>query len=164
MGMFDFVTNAGSKLGGAVFDMLNDKEDINQPTSISKERMDELQKANIENTIKEMELPVDALDVTVNDGKVILNGNVENQADLEKIAIAAGNQQGISQVDAQIAVKNPEQEAVFYTVASGDTLGKIAQAQLGASGKYMQIFEANQPMLTDPNKIYPGQMLRIPQQ
>ena len=164
MGMFDFVTNAGSKLGGAVFDMLNDKEDINQPTSISKERMDELQKANIENTIKEMELPVDALDVTVNDGKVILNGNVENQADLEKIAIAAGNQQGISQVDAQIAVKNPDQEAVFYTVASGDTLGKIAQAQLGASGKYMQIFEANQPMLTDPNKIYPGQMLRIPQQ
>jgi nucleoid-associated protein YgaU len=163
MGMFDFVTNAGSKLGGAVFDMLNEKEDINKPATISKERMDELRKANIENTIKDMGLPVEALDVNVNDGKVVLNGNVANQADLEKVAIAAGNQEGISQVDAQIAVANPEAEALLYTVVSGDTLGKIAKEHLGASGKYMQIFEANEPMLTDPNKIYPGQVLRIPQ-
>lgn len=163
MGMFDFVKNAGSKLSSAVTDMLGDKEDISQPATITKERMDELQKANIENTIKEMKLPVEGLNVSVDDGNVVLNGNVENQADLEKVAIAAGNQQGISKVDAQIAVKNPEPEAVFYTVVSGDTLGKIARDHLGASSKYVEIFEANKPMLTDPNKIYPGQVLRIPQ-
>lgn len=163
MGMFDFVTNAGSKLGGKVFDMLNDKEDINQPSTISKERMDELRKANIENTIKEVGLPVESLDVSVDDGKVTLNGAVENQADLEKIVIAAGNQQGVSQVDAQLNVNNPQPESLMYTVISGDTLGKISQQHLGSSGKYMQIFEANQPLLSDPNKIYPGQVLRIPQ-
>ena len=162
MGMFDFVKNAGSKLSSAVTGMLSDKEDINQPATISKERMDELQKANIENTIKEMKLPIDGLNVSVDNDQVVVSGNVENQADLEKVAIAAGNTQGISKVDAQIAVKNPEPEAVFYTVVSGDTLGKIAKQHLGASSKYVQIFEANKPMLSDPNKIYPGQVLRIP--
>jgi nucleoid-associated protein YgaU len=53
-------------------------------------------------------------------------------------------------------------EATFYTVKSGDTLGKIAQEQYGSASKYTVIFEANQPMLKDPDKIYPGQSLRIP--
>ena len=53
-------------------------------------------------------------------------------------------------------------EATFYTVKSGDTLGKIAQQQYGSASKYTVIFEANQPMLKDPDKIYPGQSLRIP--
>jgi LysM repeat protein len=163
MGLFDFVTEAGSKLGGAVYDMLNDDEDITKPTTISPERINELRKANIENTIKEMEIPVDSLNVSVNGEQVTINGAVECQADCEKIVLAAGNQQGISQVDSQITVNNPEPEAKTYTVQSGDTLGKIAQAELGSANKYMEIFEANQPMLTDPNKIYVGQVLRIPQ-
>lgn len=163
MGIFDFVTNAGSKLGGAVYDMLNDDEDITKPVTISPERMDELRKANIEKTIADMGIDVEELDVQVADGKVTLNGSVDKQEDFEKIAIAAGNQHGVSQVDAQMNVQNPEPEAVFYTVVSGDTLGKIAKEHLGSSGQYMKIFEANQPMLTDPNKIYPGQVLRIPQ-
>ena len=50
----------------------------------------------------------------------------------------------------------------FYTVKSGDTLSKIAKEFYGEAGKYKQIFEANKPMLKDPDKIYPGQMLRIP--
>ena len=53
-------------------------------------------------------------------------------------------------------------EATFYTVKSGDTLGKIAQELYGSASKYTVIFEANQPMLKDPDKIYPGQSLRIP--
>lgn len=163
MGMFDFVTNAGSKLGSAVFDMLNDKEDINKPETIPQERIDELRKANIEKTITDMGIEVDGLDVQVNGSQVTLNGVVDKQEDLEKIAIAAGNQHGIGQVDAQLNVNNPEPEAVMYTVVAGDTLGKIAKEHLGSSGQYMKIFEANKPMLTDPNKIYPGQVLRIPQ-
>ncbi len=49
-----------------------------------------------------------------------------------------------------------------YTVKSGDTLSKIAKDFYGEAGKYNQIFEANKPMLKDPDKIYPGQVLRIP--
>jgi nucleoid-associated protein YgaU len=56
----------------------------------------------------------------------------------------------------------PESESFFYTVKPGDSLSKIAKEQYGNAMEYMKIFEANQPMLTDPNKIYPGQMLRIP--
>jgi nucleoid-associated protein YgaU len=50
----------------------------------------------------------------------------------------------------------------FYTVKSGDSLSKIAREFYGDAGKYPQIFEANKPMLKDPDKIYPGQTLRIP--
>ena len=53
-------------------------------------------------------------------------------------------------------------EAVFYTVKKGDTLGAIARDQLGKASRYPEIFEANRPLLEDPNKIYPGQVLRIP--
>ena len=53
-------------------------------------------------------------------------------------------------------------ESMMYTVQSGDSLSKIAKAHYGDAMKYMVIFEANTPMLKDPNKIYPGQVLRIP--
>lgn len=55
-----------------------------------------------------------------------------------------------------------ESETVFYTVVSGDTLGKIADAHYGDWSKYPVIFEANTPMLKNPDLIYPGQVLRIP--
>jgi len=50
----------------------------------------------------------------------------------------------------------------FYTVEKGDTLWKIASAHYNDGAKYPVIFEANKPMLEHPDKIYPGQMLRIP--
>jgi nucleoid-associated protein YgaU len=52
----------------------------------------------------------------------------------------------------------------MYTVAKGDTLWKIAETHYGKGhgGKYPVIFEANKPMLKDPDEIYPGQVLRIP--
>jgi len=53
-------------------------------------------------------------------------------------------------------------EANFYTVQPGDSLSKIAKAQYGNAMKYMVIFEANKPMLSNPDKIHPGQTLRIP--
>jgi LysM repeat protein len=61
-----------------------------------------------------------------------------------------------------LAVDKPEPEAKFYTVVKGDTLSKIAKDSYGNANKYMKIFEANQPMLKHPDKIYPGQVLRIP--
>jgi len=50
----------------------------------------------------------------------------------------------------------------MYTVKSGDSLSAIAQSVYGDANRYNEIFEANKPMLKDPNMIYPGQVLRIP--
>jgi len=61
-------------------------------------------------------------------------------------------------------VETPEPEAKFYTVVSGDSLSKIAKEYYGNAMKYPVIFEANKPMLSHPDKIYPGQVLRIPPQ
>ncbi|MGH1470183.1 MAG: peptidoglycan-binding protein LysM [Cellvibrionaceae bacterium] len=163
MGLFSFVTDAGGKLGGAVYDMLNDDEDITKPVTISPERMNEIRKSHIEKNL-ETEFGDAAKDVivAVNGDQVTLTGTIEDQATSEKVTLCAGNQHGISTVDCQVAVEKQEPEAQFYTVKSGDTLSKIAKEFYQNAGKYTVIFEANQPLLTDPNKIYPGQTLRIP--
>ncbi|RQH14455.1 LysM peptidoglycan-binding domain-containing protein, partial [Okeania hirsuta] len=75
---------------------------------------------------------------------------------------AVGNIEGIACVDDRMEVLVPEPEAQFYTVVSGDSLSKIAKRHYGDAMKYPEIFEANKPMLSDPNKIYPGQVLRLP--
>ena len=88
---------------------------------------------------------------------------------VEKIVLVVGNTDGISKVDdrLELIVKQEvkkEPAARFYTVVKGDTLSKIAKAHYGDAMKYPVIFEANKPMLSDPDKIYPGQVLRIPDQ
>lgn len=162
MGIFDFVTDAGGKLGGAVFEMLKEDEDITKPVTISAERMNELREKSITDSISELDTEVQNLSVTVSGATATVGGKVATQTCCEKVVLTAGNQHGISQVDSQLQVDRPEPEAKFYTVQSGDTLGKIAQKFYGSAGSYTKIFEANQPMLTDPNKIYVGQALRIP--
>ncbi|MBK7407833.1 MAG: peptidoglycan-binding protein LysM [Saprospirales bacterium] len=98
----------------------------------------------------------------LNDDTVIVNGEVESQEQREKVILVLGNVDGIAAVDDRLEVVQSAPEAVFYEVQKGDTLSKIAKAQYGNAMKYPVIFEANKPMLTDPDKIYPGQMLRIP--
>ncbi len=90
-------------------------------------------------------------------------GIAPDQATREKIVLCAGNVQGVAKVNDMMSVHQSAPEANFYTVVSGDTLSKISKAQYGDANQYMKIFEANKPMLKDPNKIYPGQKLRIPQ-
>jgi nucleoid-associated protein YgaU len=99
---------------------------------------------------------------------------VETQADREKVVLAIGNTPGVGRVDDQLTVlaavddegevveEEEEIVAVMYTVKKGDTLSAIAKAHYGNANKYPVIFEANKPMLQDPDKIYPGQVLRIP--
>ncbi len=163
MGLFSFVTDAGGKLGGAVYDMLHDDEDWNKPTTVSPERQNELRKLNIEKALR-AELGESASDVSVavNGESVVLNGSIGDQEGFEKAVLIAGNQHGIGAVESDVAVEKSTEESTFYTVKSGDTLGKIAAELYQNAGKYTVIFEANKPMLTDPNKIYPGQVLRIP--
>lgn len=93
---------------------------------------------------------------------VKLEGQAPDQATREKIVLLAGNVSGVEQVDDRITVATQEAPAQMYTVKSGDTLSKIAQQFYGSASRYQAIFEANRPMLKDPDHIYPGQVLRIP--
>jgi nucleoid-associated protein YgaU len=89
-------------------------------------------------------------------------GVAPDQATKEKIALCCGNVAGVAKVNNMMSVDQSAPEAKFYTVVSGDTLSKISKTQYGDANKYMTIFEANKPMLQHPDKIYPGQVLRIP--
>lgn len=94
---------------------------------------------------------------------VTLTGTAPSQAEREKAILAAGNVQYVAHVDDKISVATPEPESRFYTVQKGDTLSKIAKEMYGNANEYNKIFEANRPLLSDPNKIYVGQVLRIPE-
>ena len=89
-------------------------------------------------------------------------GIADTQETKKKILLCGGNVKGVQDVEDNMVVTNVEADAQFHTVVSGDNLSKIAKAFYGDAGKYPVIFEANKPMLEHPDKIYPGQMLRIP--
>ena len=95
-------------------------------------------------------------------GSVTVAGVAPDQATKEKIVLCCGNVTGVSQVNDMLTVSEPADESRFYTVVKGDTLSAIAKTQYGNANAYMKIFEANKPMLNHPDKIYPGQLLRIP--
>ena len=95
-------------------------------------------------------------------GVVAVAGTVADQATKEKVLLCCGNVAGVSSVNDMLVVEAPEPESQWHTVVSGDTLSKIAKKFYGDANKYNGIFEANKPMLSHPDKIYPGQMLRIP--
>lgn len=108
------------------------------------------------------ETGVEGLKVEEQDGKIVLSGTAANRAEAEKAIIAAGNTPGVGEVESALEISADGPEAAFYTVQSGDTLSKIAKDHYGDAGKYPTIFEANKPMLSHPDKIYPGQTLRLP--
>ena len=95
-------------------------------------------------------------------GSVTVSGVAPDQATKEKILLCCGNVSGVAQVNDLLTVTEPADESKYHTVVSGDTLSAIAKTYLGNANAYMKIFEANKPMLSHPDKIYPGQMLRIP--
>ena len=112
--------------------------------------------------VKALGLPYNSLTVKTSGDTVTVEGEVAKQADAEKIALAVGNVEGVAIVNNKLTVATPEPEATYHTVEKGDTLSKIAKTVYGDMMKYPIIFEANKPMLSDPDKIYPGQVLRIP--
>jgi len=100
---------------------------------------------------------------TVEGDKVTVTGEVGSQEEKEKILLAVGNIAGVGSVDDQITVTGPVvKEARFVVVKKGDTLSAISLTMYGSANQYNKIFEANKPMLSHPDKIYPGQTLRIP--
>lgn len=147
MGLLDFVKDAGERLFGTK----EAKAENNQETVDA-----------IIALVNKFNLNVDNLGVEFNDGVVILTGTTPTQEEKEKIVLTVGNVHGVARVDDRLEVENPAPEAQYYTVQKGDTLWKISEEHYGSGNKYMVIFEANKPMLSDPDKIYPDQVLRIP--
>ncbi|HLO43079.1 MAG TPA: peptidoglycan-binding protein LysM [Leadbetterella sp.] len=126
------------------------------------EKTPELKASALLAHVQGLGLAFKALTVKVNGDTVTIAGEVETQEDAEKIALAVGNVEGVEAVDNQMVVATPAPEATYHTVVKGDTLSKIAKTVYGDAMKYPVIFEANKPMLKDPDLIYPGQVLRIP--
>ena len=116
----------------------------------------------IQDRIKGHKTEVKDLDVAQDGERVVLKGKAKTRAEAEKAIVAAGNTPGISEVESHIDIEDEPAQTNFYTVKSGDTLSKIAKEFYGDAMKYPVIFDANRPMLSDPDKIYPGQTLRIP--
>lgn len=168
MGFFDFLADAGSRI---LSSGVQEKE-ATLPI------IRHIEKSGVD--ISNMKTQFDG-------GVVTLSGYVPNQEQKEKAVLTAGNIAGISGVQDNLILGQPPAdndqaaqaetekaqaesdkkgedswESATYTVQPGDTLSKIAKQVYGDAMKYPQIFEANKPMLSDPDKIYPGQVLRIP--
>ena len=167
MGLMDFVKDAGEKLfgrGRAQAAIAEVKADPDNEAKVS--AANDAAANAIQDYIKSQNLSATGLTVTFDGATstVSVFGVAPNQETKEKIALCCGNVAGVAKVNNMMSVDQSAPEAKFYTVVSGDTLSKISKANYGDANKYMVIFEANKPMLSDPNKIYPGQVLRIPPQ
>ena len=154
MGLFSFIKEAGEKLfGGSDAHAAAPSEDLNVKAAQA-----------IANYINTQNLGVSNLQVQFDgsQGKVTVQGVAPTQTAKEKVTLCCGNVANVQSVDNLMSVTNPEPEAQYHDVVRGDTLSAIAKKYYGDANKYPKIFEANKPMLSHPDKIYPGQKLRIP--
>ncbi len=143
MGLWSFVKGAGKSVFGSA----------------------EAKEAPAEALTKEVaDLGLDAtgLDIAVEGEKVVVTGEAVSQEMKEKVILAMGNVEGISEIEDTASTQDSAPEATTHTVEKGDTLWAISSKHLGNGARYEEIFEANRPMLSHPDKIYPGQVLRIP--
>ncbi len=142
MGLFDFAADIGKKVFGI--------GDANAADKI---------KENIEKNNP----GVTDLSVSLDDEVCTLSGTCDSAAAKEKVVLMAGNMKGVGSVNGDgLAAPEPEAEVEYYTIKSGDTLWAIASQFLGNGAKYTEIFEANREVIEDPDKIFPGQKIRIP--
>jgi len=159
MGLFSFLKNAGAK----VFTKTATSKAEDDETIRLREELAKRQKMIVlKGVVTSLGIPIKNIELDVNGDKVTVYGQAKSQEDKEKMILAIGNVNGIGFVEDRISVTRPKAAAVFYTVKKGDSLSKIAKHFYGDPMKYKKIFEANKPMLKDPNRIYPGQSLRIP--
>ncbi len=158
MGLFNFIKEAGEKLFGGK------EAHAEAAAAPTQEELNARAGKAIETYIATQNLGATDVKVTFQgpEGKVIVQGTAPTQAAKEKITLCCGNVSTVTSVDNQMTVTNPEPEAQYHDVVRGDTLSAIAKKFYGDANKYPVIFEANKPMLTHPDKIYPGQKLRIP--
>jgi nucleoid-associated protein YgaU len=161
MGLMSFMKEAGEKLFGKGEAKAAQDAAASAPTPENVAALSKAAGDAIIGYVNAQGLPGSSLDVGFDAGSatVTVAGQVDDQATKEKILLCCG---GVAGVNDMMTVANPEPEAQFHVVVSGDNLSKIAKAYYGDANKYPVIFEANKPMLSHPDKIYPGQALRIP--
>jgi nucleoid-associated protein YgaU len=146
MGLFDFVKDVGRQ----VFNTDSEAADN------IKEHL-EIKTSGIKN-----------IEVEFDDGVATICGDCVNQATKDNAVLMVGNIKGVEKViadDLRVPApkeEEPEEKSEIYEIVSGDTLGGIAKKFYGKAGLYMKIFEANRDIIDDPNKIYPGQKIKIP--
>ncbi|MCH9695462.1 MAG: peptidoglycan-binding protein LysM [Gammaproteobacteria bacterium] len=146
MGLFDFVKDVGRQ----VFNTDSEAAD------------------NIKQHLEVKTHGLSNLEVEFDDGVATICGDCSTPALRDQAILIAGNIQGVEKVVAddlrapEPKPEEPEEKAEIYEIVSGDTLGGIAKKFYGSASKYMKIFEANSEIISDPNKIYPGQKIRIP--
>lgn len=144
MGLFDFAADIGKKVFGI--------GDADAAEQVKKE-------------IEVVNPGVSNLEVSMEDDVCTLNGDCESAAAKEKTILVAGNVLGVGSVKAD-GLTSPEpiveEDDQYYVIESGDTLWGIAAKTMGNGAKYTEIFEANKEVIQDPDKIFPGQKIRIP--
>ncbi len=170
MGLFDFIKDIG--FGGK-----DDKEDKIE--------------ASIREAVQKAQLNVKDFSLKLDKGMATIGGTAGSVKDSELVRLIVGNHKGVEKVNddglkvvpatptplinpqaSSSSATAPAASAAQQTTAAlpskmvavkkGDTLSKIAKEQLGNANRYTEIFEANRPMLKDPDEIFPGQILRIP--
>ncbi len=143
MGFFDFIKDAGAKILGKG----DDNENVKKLIEEEKETM-----------------PIEGLEVEVNGDTVKIKGKAKSAEDKVKAALIAGNIEGVAKVDADELVTEDDApiQDIFYEIQKGDTLWRVAEIYYKDGSRYTEIFEANREVIKDPDKIYPGQMIRIP--
>ena len=138
-GMIPFVMTAGKAIGGALKGKLG--------------------KDKLKKEVEDYGLDTEGVDINVDDdGIVTVTGEAASQETKEKIILAVGNVEGVGGVKDEAGARQAGRESQFHTVVSGDSLSAISKKYYGTWKLYPEIFEANKPMLSDPDKIYPGQV------
>lgn len=191
MGVFDFVRNAGAKIGigkstgeiaadeqaerdtvsaaaaskrNAAKERMRARAQAKRSADMAERRKEAGKSVELEKYVRDMGLEVSGLDIRFDDGTAFIDGETADAATKERVILAVGNAEGVAKVDESLTVAQDDgSESEMYVVEKGDTLWAIATATYGDGSRYPEIFEANKPMLTDPDLIFPGQVLRIPQ-
>ena len=144
MGLFDFVRNVGNKI-------------FHRDQEAAQKIREHIEEDNP--GINNLGVEYDAAT-----GKVSLSGDADPAA-LQKAVLMAGNVEGVAEVNAdKVKVKGTVEDVKvdYYIIKSGDTLSKIAKQYYGDANQYPRIFEANREVIKHPDKIFPGQKIRIP--
>jgi nucleoid-associated protein YgaU len=164
MGLMSFIKEAGEKLFGGKQAKAAEAAVQQAPTPENVAALSAVAGKAIADYIGTQGLQVSGLDVAFDapTATVTVSGTVPDQATKEKVLLCCGNVAGVAKVNDMLVVETPQPESQWHTVVAGDNLSKIAKQFYGDANKYPLIFEANKPMLKHPDKIYPGQLLRIP--
>ncbi len=165
MGLFSFIKEAGEKLfGGKEVEAAAAAVQANPAAQPTLDELNTKAAHAIKAYIETQNLGLSGLFVLYDGatGKVTVQGEAPTQEASEKVTLCCGNVGNVKEVENLMSVAAPADESQYHDVVRGDTLSAIAKKFYGNANKYMVIFEANKPMLSHPDKIYPGQKLRIP--